>query len=167
MFVQLYEGEPGACWSTDKSVVGPNRLVVSVTFTVKDPETGEDVPFTAYPRNGKLVIQRLPPHNFLENASPRRMEVIAQFMEVASGAYGEKGTGGLPPAAKRVQDLMPARAKELESPPQSKSSASREANRRLIGPEVLERLGILLAAEERRERRKMERRVPKNEPVRD
>lgn len=73
------------------------------TRKVRDPLTGETVVVTTYLRNGKPVTQRLAPHLFREGLTPRRLEAMADFAEVATKAYGKTRTGVLPPAAEEVQ----------------------------------------------------------------
>lgn len=78
------------------SLMGQTRRVI-------DRRTGEVVVLTTYVRNGRTVTARLPPHLFREGLTPRRLEAMADFAEVATKAYGQRRTGALSPAAEVVQ----------------------------------------------------------------
>jgi hypothetical protein len=80
---------------------------MAVTRKVLDPQTGKPVWVTTYVRHGKIVTQRLGAHLFRESLTPRRLEAMADFTEVASQGFGRKKTGTLPPAAEVVRDELP------------------------------------------------------------
>jgi hypothetical protein len=84
------------------------------TRRIQDPKTGNWMWVTTYLRNGKLVTARLPPHLFREGLTPRRLEVIADFTEIAAKGFGKKQTGHLPPAAEEVQRELPRKRRAMK-----------------------------------------------------
>lgn len=124
----------------------------SITRFVYDPEAGREVAITVYRRNGKLVVQRLPMHNFSSGMTPRRLEALAVFGEVASGAYGEMMTGSLPPAAERIRREMPERARAFVAPRRSKRAEKQSHYRGLLGEEALQRMELLIPVRRTKDR---------------
>lgn len=83
--------------------------MMGLTVGVHDPVTGERLILTAYLRNEKLVLQRLPPHLFAEGYTPGRLAALAEFGRAATRAKGDRMTEGLPPAAVAVRRWMRGR----------------------------------------------------------
>ena len=72
---------------------------------VEDRERGESFWITAYVRGDRVVFQRLGPQMFLTGKTPRQIERLIAFGTAATGGYGKRMIGRLPPAADRVAEL--------------------------------------------------------------
>ncbi len=118
--------------------------VVSVTVDVRDPVSGFSVPLAIYRRKGRTILARIPAQNFPATATPRRLQALAAFGDVASRSYGEKMTGPLPPAAERVQREFPIVAAALSAPRRSRRAEGQAGYRELIGPASFDRAEALL-----------------------
>jgi hypothetical protein len=110
---------------------------MSSTVTVQDPKTGEVLELNIRRRKGKTIVQELPPHLHLENASGPRLAHVAKFGRAAMSAFDAGGfLDGVPVVAAVAGEAT--RGDGIRSRP--KQEQRQAYLRSLIPPEVLQQL---------------------------
>ncbi len=112
----------------------------AVLRTVVDPATGREIEIMAVKRNGKVRYQRLASVEERIN-TPRALENLAVFGELATKAWGRKRTGRLPPANEIIQQERPYI--ELKAERRARDNSKQRYYQELLGhavPEVQEEL---------------------------
>lgn len=106
---------------------------------VNDPETGEEVHLIAHMKDGRVLYRRMPAANTdLSQASPAKLEAMAEFADVASQTYGTTSEDGLPPAMTAVRDRLPGRRQKAPLPRELESEKLQAKFRGMLPTDVRE-----------------------------
>lgn len=107
---------------------------MSTTLSVFDPEVGRTVELNVRRKKGRTIVQELPSHLHVENASGRRLQQLADFGHAAMSAYDAEGfINGVPVVA-----AVAGEATRRDEPKRELLRAQRREHLlSLIPPEIL------------------------------